>query len=119
MGILIRTQFEDQFRGPGSSPPTLNEIVKGRIGTLVLDGNAGKLQLTVVYGTAGANAEYHAARQEELLALSDTIPAPEEALCLAAGDWNFVMSHQDRYHVPEMEFTGIKDNSEADLFRQK
>ena len=118
VSILIRKSFEEQFSGLGSSPPTFQEVIPGRIGTLALDGDAGRLQVTVVYGTSGGNAEHHAARYEELSALSGFIPDPDEVLCLAAGDWNIVMSQQDRYHVPEQIWTGIKDKPDADLFQK-
>ena len=88
------------------------------MGTLSLDGDAGRLHLTVISGTSGANAEHHAARYGEIRKLAQVTPEPEETLRLAAGDWNFVMSQNDRNHAPEQTFTGLKDKPEADLFRK-
>ena len=118
VGILIRQTFEDQFGGKGSKVPDFQEVVPGRIGTLKLDGDMGRLQLTVVYCTSGCKAEHHAARYHELAALAPTIPDPDEVFCLTAGDWNFVMTQKERYHVPEQNWTGLKDKPEAEFSRK-
>ena len=112
VGILIRRSFLDLFDTPPS--PQLDNIVPGRIGRLRLKGKLGSLDLYSVYLTTGdAKSE----RSAQCRALAKALAAPEHALSIIGGDWNFAAESDDRAILESATSSSYRDAAEHKDFR--
>ena len=98
VGILIRTSFLDQFHPLPSdevlTPSHWEEIEKGRVACLHLDGPNGALDLMVCYLATG-NARRQ--RDDSRVAIAHALQKPSTTLTVLAGDFNYITQDSDAF----------------------
>ena len=124
VGIIVKKQFLGQF---DAAPPNWIETVPGRAAVLQLRGNAGALDLHVVYFATGsdgmvvprgaaipAGVDEDARRQRRQMrtALAGRMAPASEALSIVMGDFNWVARREDRVSKATGDATGQTDAAE-------
>ena len=136
VGIVVKQSFLDKFT---LAEPEWMEPEAGRLATLRLHGASGNLDLVVCYLPTGVARSLHPgiasacpstphlcdvppailrAQREAMVRRIPPLLRPTEAMTVLGGDFNFVVSNEDRWNKSSGEFTGHHDSGEAAHWRR-
>jgi len=116
IGLVLQRDFLSNF-SPIDPEQDWVEVIPGRVAILHLRGGMGALDIVCVYLPTGDETSV-SERKSAITQLSEHIQPKDEVLTVISGDFNFVEGERDRYCTDSGEWTGLKDSSEADLFRE-
>ena len=113
VGILVRNSFLQQF---SSKPPQWIHIQKGEAAVLRLSGPSGDLDLFVSYFPTGNQRNEDSSLSDLRFSLraklAEMVRPPSQALSLIAGDFNYVVSPEDRWTKSSAANSRVDDRSE-------
>ena len=115
VGIILHRDFLHNFN-PVDSDRDWLEIIPGTLAILQLRGPLGALDIICAYFPTG-NASCAARRQQVSRDIGRHVKHSNHVLSILTGDFNFVESEHDRICISSGEWTGSRDQNEAEVFK--
>ena len=109
VGIVLKDTFLARFRK--IKDDDFVEFDPGRLARLRLEGPEGCLDIWTVYCTTGKDVK---ARDHTHAILGANLAPARSVLSIVAGDWNYVVQHEDRWCCTSKMWTGRTDQKEAE-----
>ena len=114
VAIWIKQSFLANFDKPQKDD--WEEIVKGRVAILHLNGPKGALDLVVCYLKAGVGSDHKALKKSAMDKLHLAIRPQDKCLTVVAGDWNMVAEQADRLDLDNGKESDVNDKGEFEYF---
>ena len=112
VGIILKQSFLDKFATVQKGD--FQELEPGRVARLRLRGPEGHLDIWTIYLTTGegTTADLRARNHSHSIIRANLAPR-DRVLSLLSGDWNYVVSNQDRWSCASKQWSGHSDHNES------